>query len=244
MLAAGGYQGIAEPSDTGHMDVPRRRVEHLAGTVGSRWLVALVLPLALAACGGSDTTSSGVSPVAATTPQAALSAATPKDLVLASGDLGDGWTLVPSETKAISLSQAVKDDPAPLLKIERPAYRSGYQATFTNVQNDGAGSQIYRYADPTVARSIYELGVRYRPVIDPGFKPMKAPEGAPAGVAMYRGTDKAKDGSKLPIYAAMWLRGRDIGVVVVVGKGTSPLLLALLVRRQDQRMAAAATAGV
>jgi hypothetical protein len=60
---------------------------------------------------------------------------------------------------------------------------------------------------------------------------------------MFRGTDKAKDGSKLPVYAAFWLRGRDIGVVLVVGKGTSPLLLALLVRRQVQRMAAGAPAG-
>ena len=230
------------------MELSRRWLENFACCKTPRLLVAVVLPLALAACGGSGTGSSGVSPeppAAATTPKVALAAATPKDLVLAGSDVGDGWTVVPSETRAITVAEAVDGDSAALLKIERPAYRSGYEVLYTNPQKKRvAASQVYRYANPTVARRIYRLGLRDVARRNPGYKPMKAPPGAPHGVSMFRGTVKTKTAGTVPLYVAFWLRGKDIGCVFVIGKSTSPLLLALLASKQDQRMAAAATAGV
>jgi hypothetical protein len=220
------------------MNTCRRWPESFARTKSPRWLVALLLPPALAACGGSGTGSSSIAPqlpVANTTPKVAL--AKPQDLVLTPVDIGEGWTLVPSQTKAISLKEALKGDPAPLLKIERPAYRSGYQVLYANFQSDGAVSQVYRYANPTVAQRIYVLGVRYTRR-DFGFKPVKAPAGAPPGMAMFRGTTK-QNGHTIPVYGAFWLRGRDIATIGLFGKGASLELLAQLATKQDQRITAA-----
>jgi hypothetical protein len=221
------------------MNTCRRWPESFARNTNPRWLVALLLPLALAACGASGAGSSSVTaelPVATTTPKVAL--AKPQDLVLTPVDMGGGWTLVPSQTKAISLKEAVKGDPAPLLRIERPAYRSGYQVLYANFQSDGAVSQVYRYANATVAQRIYDLGVRYEPRRDPGFKPVKAPAGAPPGIAMVRGTTK-QNGHTVPVYGAYWLRGRDIATIALFGKGASLELLAQLATKQDQRITAA-----
>jgi hypothetical protein len=210
--------------------------------------LAISVPaLALAGCGGELPGMADPSTVPESTapsPVQALraAAATPKDLVLASSDIGGGWTVVPSETKALSVDEAVKDDSAALRKIERPAYRSGYQVVYVNAQGDGAASQAYRYANPAVARRIYRLGLRDVARKNPAYKPMKAPPGAPQGVSMFRGTDKTPHGSTVPLYIALWVRGRDIGCVLVLGKGTSPKLLVDLARKQDQRMAAAAAA--
>ena len=60
---------------------------------------------------------------------------------------------------------------------------------------------------------------------------------------MWRGTEKMQDGRKVPLYMAAWLRGPDIGCVVLIGKGTSPELLARLAGERDRRMAAGAAAG-
>ena len=210
-------------------------------------LTISVVTLALAGCGGELPGMADPSTVPDSTAPSPLEAlrdaATPKDLVLALGDVGDGWALVPSESRAVSVDDAVKGDSAALLKIERPAYRSGYQVLYTNSRSDGAVCQVYRYANPTVARRIYRIGLRDVPRRNPNWKPMKAPPGMAQGVSTFRGTEKARDGRSVPLYIAVWLRGRDIGGVIVFGKGTSPELLARLARKQYQRMAAAATAG-
>jgi hypothetical protein len=213
-------------------------------------LAVPIVALALTGCGGELPGMADPSTVPDSTLPSpaealrALAAATPKDLVLSGGDIGGGWTLVPSETRAVSVDEAVKGDPPSLLKIERPAYRSGHQVLYTNVHDDGAVSRIFRYANPTVARRIYRLGLRDVPRRYPNWKRMKAPAGAPQGVSMFRTTEKTRDGRTVPLYMAFWLHGQDVVGLALIGKGTSPKLLVRLARKQDQRMAAAGTAGV
>ena len=80
-------------------------------------LAVPVVALALAGCGAELPGMADPSTVPDSTlpsPAEALravNAATPKDLVLAGSDIGDGWTLVPSETRAVSVAEAVKGDP-------------------------------------------------------------------------------------------------------------------------------------
>jgi hypothetical protein len=202
-------------------------------------VVALIAP-ALAACGGggaaTSTTPTGL-PLKATSLQAAPRApADPEELLLNSDDLGDGWILVPSETRAIGLAEAVKGDPPGLLKIDRPAYRSGYRVLYANLYKVGVLAAIYRYADAPVARRIFVYGLRLIPHTNGTVKPIPSPAGAPAGFHLYRGTTK-QDGRSVPVYLGAWQRGTDIAIITLLGKGATAPEVVNLARKQDRRMA-------
>jgi hypothetical protein len=203
-------------------------------------VVAVVAP-ALVACGGggaaTSTTPTGL-PLKATTLKAAPPAgpADPEALVLNSDDLGDGWILVPSQTRAISLAEAVKGDPPALAKIDRTAYRSGYRALYANLQKVGVLAAIYRYADAAAARRIFLSSLRLIPRSN-GVKPVRSPAGAPAGFRLFRGTTK-QEGRSVPVYIGAWQRGTDIVGITLLGRGTTASQAVSLARKQDQRVAA------
>jgi hypothetical protein len=203
--------------------------------------LGLIAP-ALAACGGGGAATSKTPtglPLKATsletTPRAP---ADPEELVLNSDDLGDGWILVPAQTKAISLQEALKGDRPEMAKIERPAYRSGYQALYANLKKDGVLAQIYRYASPALARRIFLAGLRSAPR-EKGVKAIPTPAGAPTGAHVFRGAVK-QDGRSVPAYLIGWQRGTDIATVFVLGSGVSATQAAGLARKQDRRMELAA----
>jgi hypothetical protein len=203
-------------------------------------LLITVIPL-LAACGGGGagtSTPTGL-PLKATTLQAPPpQAADPEELVLNSDDLGAGWIPVPSQTKAISAAEALKGDPAALLKLERPAYRSGYQALYANPENLGVLATIYRYSSAAAARGIFAAGIRYTPK-ERGVKALGSPGGGPTGLRLFSASTK-QEGHSVPAYVGMWQRGGDIATILVVGKGASAGQVVSLARKQDRRMALAA----
>ena len=206
-----------------------------------RWAAALVA-LVASACGGISVhnplkplppaSTTAVTPAA---PQPAGAAA----MVLALPDLGSGWTRIAADTRSVGLQEAITGDPVHLKRIERHAYRSGYEAMFGGENRLALQSRALVWSTRAKAQRIYAVGLRKLARATPRLRRRAAPAGTPgSGFVLFTG--RIPVGSRrVRAYFGVWLHGTVIGTVLMVGRGASGSVVVNYARLEDEKIARA-----
>jgi hypothetical protein len=205
---------------------------------GTRLLCLVVCVVLAAGCGGTSSTATTSTP-AQPSPSGLFVTADPQDLILQPGDVGGDWFAIPSQTHSVSLAQSMKGDSASLRKIERGAYRSGYQGLYTDGKKDGVLVGAFTYGNPAVALQVADSWSAQNAAQITHAKLLHPPASVVEGrVSAWQGETK-QGNAMVPVYVVMWSHGNAIGGVFLFGDKVSAAQAYRLASAQDARLAAA-----
>lgn len=205
---------------------------------GTRLLCLVVCVVLAAGCGGTSSTATTSAP-AQPSSSGLFVTADPQDLILQPGDVGGDWFAIPSQTHSVSLAQSMKGDSASLRKVERGAYRSGYQGLYTDGKKDGVLVGAFTYSNSAVALQVADSWSAQNAAQITHAKLLRPPASVVDGrVSAWQGETKQGNGM-VPVYVVMWSHGNAIGGVFLFGDKTSAAQAYRLASGQDARLAAA-----
>ena len=196
----------------------------------------LLLPVAavISGCGGG----SGDSPAPATGIRSAPQiTGDPAHLVLDSGDIGNGFLAIASQTGKDTLQRTMQQDPAPIRAIERSSWLSGYHALYS----DGQAGVLTDVSVFRTDRSALRVSRSWRTSELKAFHGhlINPPAGPLAHVTMILGSIPMH-GRAVKAYFIQWVHGNVIAGILLFGREATAARVAGLATAQDGRISNAA----
>jgi hypothetical protein len=184
----------------------------------------------IAGCGGS-TAAPASSPAPLTVPSIT---ADPVTLVLSAGDVGNGYLTIDSGTGKDTLKRTMHNDPAPIKRIERSAWLSGYHALYTDTQTTGVvtDASVFRTGDVAV-----RVAASWRQSELKAFhgRPIAVPSGSLDHASLVLGTISV-GGRPFTAYSMLWVHRNVVASIVLFGRDASAARVAGLATAQDGRI--------
>ena len=198
--------------------------------VAFRTFALVGLASLIAGCGGST-----AAPVSSSPPLTAPSiTADPVTLVLSAGDLSNGYLTIASQTGKDTLKRTMHGDPAPIRRLERSSWLSGYHALYTDAQSTGVltGASLFRTdaVAVRVAASWRKSGLK-------AFhgRLITAPAGSLDHVSLIAGSIPGQ-GRRLKAYGMLWVHGNVVATIMLFGRDATAARVAGLATAQDGRI--------
>ena len=201
-----------------------------------RGRLLLIVPIAavISGCGGGSGDSSAPAPALRSAPQIT---GDPAHLVLDSGDIGNGFLVIDSQTGKDTLRRTMQQDPAPIRAIERSSWLSGYHALYS----DGQAGVLTDVALFRTDRSALRVSRSWRMSELKAFhgRLISPPAGSLAHVTMIVGWIPMR-GRPVKAYFIQWVHGNVIAGILLFGREATAARVAGLATAQNGRISNAA----
>jgi hypothetical protein len=195
-----------------------------------RLIVLLPIALLISGCGAGSADSPAPAGGIRSAPQITSD---PAHLVLDSGDIGNGYLTVASQTGKDTLQRTMQQDPARIRAIERTSWLSGYHALYSDGQA-GVLSDVSLFRTDRVAVRVSrswqasERKAFHGRLISP-------PAGSLGHVTMILGSIPVR-GTLTKAYFIQWVHGNVIAGILLFGRDATAAQVAGLAIAQDGRI--------
>lgn len=193
-----------------------------------------LIPLLLIAAGCGSASSAGTAPPTTTSTTPKPQPVDPSQLVLTLGEVPVGNITLGDHTGRLSFAEAAKNDPAALKRVERRAYKGGYEAMFVSAAGSSIYSAVAQFSSEHVASLADGAWVREgRTSLHATSRPLGHKLGGHA--TLFSGSTEV-NGTQVSVFGVQWRRGSTLAVVMTIGRGASTSQAEHLATLQDVKL--------